>query len=141
MKRKAQDQKRKVKKKAQTTGIQALTWYQLLIIRRNNLIYTHKISLSDALSDCSLQIPTLDRHLIYFYHLSPCSTEEDDGLAVAVLRGKIFFEQYRAMLLFKFILFWFIFFYFILFNFINFISFHFIFFNLILFYFISFHFI
>jgi DnaJ homolog subfamily B member 4 len=30
----------------------------------NNLIYTHKISLSDALSDCSLQIPTLDRRLI-----------------------------------------------------------------------------
>jgi Ca2+-binding EF-hand superfamily protein len=25
--------------------------------------------------------------------------EEDDGIAVAVLRGKIFFEQYRAMLL------------------------------------------
>ena len=30
----------------------------------NNLIYTHKISLSDALSDCSLQIPTLDNRLI-----------------------------------------------------------------------------
>ena len=30
----------------------------------NNLIYTHRISLSDALSDCSLQIPTLDRRLI-----------------------------------------------------------------------------
>ena len=30
----------------------------------NNLIYTHKLPLSDALSDCSLQIPTLDRRLI-----------------------------------------------------------------------------
>ena len=30
----------------------------------NNLVYTHKLSLSDALSDCSLQIPTLDRRLI-----------------------------------------------------------------------------
>ena len=30
----------------------------------NNLIYTHRISLSDALSDCSLQIPTLDRRII-----------------------------------------------------------------------------
>jgi DnaJ family protein B protein 4 len=30
----------------------------------NNLTYTHKISLSDALSDCSLQIPTLDSRLI-----------------------------------------------------------------------------
>jgi DnaJ-class molecular chaperone len=26
----------------------------------SNLIYTHKLSLSDALTDCSLQIPTLD---------------------------------------------------------------------------------
>ena len=30
----------------------------------NNLIYTHRISLSDALSDCSLQIPTLDDRII-----------------------------------------------------------------------------
>ena len=30
----------------------------------NNLVYTHRISLSDALSDCSLQIPTLDRRII-----------------------------------------------------------------------------
>jgi len=30
----------------------------------NNLIYTCKISLADALSDCSLQIPTLDQRLI-----------------------------------------------------------------------------
>ena len=30
----------------------------------NNLVYTHKLPLSDALSDCSLQIPTLDRRLI-----------------------------------------------------------------------------
>ena len=30
----------------------------------NNLIYTHKLSLSDALTDCSLQIPTLDSRLI-----------------------------------------------------------------------------
>jgi len=30
----------------------------------NNLIYTYKISLSDALTDCSLQIPTLDRRII-----------------------------------------------------------------------------
>jgi DnaJ homolog subfamily B member 4 len=30
----------------------------------NNLIYTHRISLSDALSDCSLQIPTLDSRII-----------------------------------------------------------------------------
>eukprot|EP01037_Dinobryon_pediforme_P019054 gene19054-19405_t len=30
----------------------------------NNLIYTHKISLSDALTDCSLQIPTLDQRII-----------------------------------------------------------------------------
>ena len=30
----------------------------------NNLIYTYKISLSDALADCSLQIPTLDRRII-----------------------------------------------------------------------------
>lgn len=30
----------------------------------NNLIYTYRISLADALSDCSLQIPTLDKRLI-----------------------------------------------------------------------------
>jgi len=30
----------------------------------NNLIYTHKIPLSDALTDCSLQIPTLDQRII-----------------------------------------------------------------------------
>jgi len=30
----------------------------------NNLIYTYKLTLSDALTDCSLQIPTLDRRLI-----------------------------------------------------------------------------
>jgi len=30
----------------------------------NNLVYTHKISLSDALTDCSLQIPTLDQRII-----------------------------------------------------------------------------
>jgi DnaJ-class molecular chaperone len=30
----------------------------------HNLIYTYKISLADALSDCSLQIPTLDQRLI-----------------------------------------------------------------------------
>ena len=30
----------------------------------NNLIYMHRISLSDALSDCSLQIPTLDSRII-----------------------------------------------------------------------------
>lgn len=34
----------------------------------NNLIYTYKLSLSDALSDCSLQIPTLDQRLLSF----PC---------------------------------------------------------------------
>lgn len=30
----------------------------------NNLIYTYKLSLSDALTDCSLQIPTLDKRLL-----------------------------------------------------------------------------
>lgn len=30
----------------------------------NNLIYTYKLSLSDALTDCSLQIPTLDQRII-----------------------------------------------------------------------------
>jgi DnaJ-class molecular chaperone len=30
----------------------------------NDLIYTYKLSLADALTDCSLQIPTLDRRLI-----------------------------------------------------------------------------
>ena len=30
----------------------------------NDLIYTHKISLTDALTDCSLKIPTLDDRLI-----------------------------------------------------------------------------
>lgn len=30
----------------------------------NTLIYTHKISLADALTDCSLQIPTLDQRII-----------------------------------------------------------------------------
>lgn len=30
----------------------------------NNLVYTYKISLSDALTDCSLQIPTLDKRII-----------------------------------------------------------------------------
>lgn len=30
----------------------------------NNLIYTYKINLSDALTDCSLRIPTLDNRLI-----------------------------------------------------------------------------
>lgn len=30
----------------------------------NNLIYTYKISLLEALTDCSLQIPTLDQRII-----------------------------------------------------------------------------
>lgn len=30
----------------------------------NNLIYTHKITLADALTDCSLQIPTLDQRIV-----------------------------------------------------------------------------
>lgn len=30
----------------------------------SNLVYTHKITLADALTDCSLQIPTLDQRLI-----------------------------------------------------------------------------
>lgn len=30
----------------------------------NNLVYTYKLSLSDALTDCSLQIPTLDSRII-----------------------------------------------------------------------------
>eukprot|EP01040_Poterioochromonas_malhamensis_P002720 gene2721-2897_t len=30
----------------------------------NNLIYTYKLSLADALTDCSLQIPTLDQRVI-----------------------------------------------------------------------------
>lgn len=30
----------------------------------NNLIYTYKLSLTDALTDCSLQIPTLDNRII-----------------------------------------------------------------------------
>lgn len=30
----------------------------------NNLIFTYKLTLSDALTDCSLQIPTLDQRLI-----------------------------------------------------------------------------
>lgn len=30
----------------------------------NNLVYTYKITLSDALTDCSLQIPTLDNRII-----------------------------------------------------------------------------
>ena len=30
----------------------------------NDLIYTYKISLSDALTDCSLRIPTLDQRII-----------------------------------------------------------------------------
>lgn len=30
----------------------------------NNLIYTHKISLADALTDCSLQIPVLDGRIL-----------------------------------------------------------------------------
>lgn len=30
----------------------------------NNLIYTYKLSLSDALTDCSLQVPTLDQRVI-----------------------------------------------------------------------------
>lgn len=34
----------------------------------NNLIYTCKLSLADALSDCSLQVPTLDNRLLSF----PC---------------------------------------------------------------------
>jgi DnaJ-class molecular chaperone len=34
----------------------------------NNLIYTYKLPLADALSDCSLQIPTLDRRTLSF----PC---------------------------------------------------------------------
>lgn len=56
----------------------------------NNLIYTHKISLSDALSDCSLQIPTLDRRLIslacpevvspYYEKLIPGECLDSSGL-------------------------------------------------------------
>lgn len=34
----------------------------------NNLIYTYKLSLADALSDCSLQVPTLDSRLLSY----PC---------------------------------------------------------------------
>lgn len=30
----------------------------------SNLIYTYKLSLADALTDCSLQIPTLDQRII-----------------------------------------------------------------------------
>lgn len=30
----------------------------------NNLVYTYKISLADALTDCSLQIPTLDQRIL-----------------------------------------------------------------------------
>ena len=30
----------------------------------NDLIYTYKLSLSDALTDCSLRIPTLDQRII-----------------------------------------------------------------------------
>ena len=30
----------------------------------NNLIYTYKISLADALTDCSLQVPTLDGRIL-----------------------------------------------------------------------------
>jgi DnaJ-class molecular chaperone len=30
----------------------------------NNLVYTYKLSLADALTDCSLQIPTLDQRVI-----------------------------------------------------------------------------
>ncbi len=30
----------------------------------NNLIYTYRINLADALTDCSLQIPTLDQRII-----------------------------------------------------------------------------
>jgi hypothetical protein len=30
----------------------------------NDLIYTYKITLADALSDCSLQIPTLDKRIL-----------------------------------------------------------------------------
>jgi DnaJ-class molecular chaperone len=30
----------------------------------NNLIYTYKIALADALTDCSLQIPTLDQRIV-----------------------------------------------------------------------------
>lgn len=30
----------------------------------NNLVYTYKLSLSDALTDCSLQIPTLDKRVL-----------------------------------------------------------------------------
>lgn len=30
----------------------------------NNLIYTHKISLSEALTDCSIQIPTMDSRIL-----------------------------------------------------------------------------
>jgi DnaJ-class molecular chaperone len=30
----------------------------------NNLVYTYKLSLSDALTDCSLQIPTLDKRIL-----------------------------------------------------------------------------
>jgi DnaJ-class molecular chaperone len=30
----------------------------------NNLIYTYKLNLADALTDCSLQIPTLDQRIV-----------------------------------------------------------------------------
>lgn len=32
----------------------------------NNLIYTYRIPLADALSDCSLQVPTLDNRILSF---------------------------------------------------------------------------
>ena len=39
----------------------------------NNLVYTYKITLSDALTDCSLQIPTLDKRIISIACPEVCS--------------------------------------------------------------------
>jgi DnaJ family protein B protein 4 len=60
----------------------------------NNLIYTYKLSLSDALTDCSLQIPTLDMRMLsiacpevvspYYEKLIPGSLVTDISLLFTV---------------------------------------------------------
>lgn len=78
----------------------------------SNLIYTHKISLSDALTDCSLQVPTLDQRIISlacpevvspFYEklipgegmpLSKTSSDSDKKRGDLIIRFHILFPKY-----------------------------------------------
>jgi DnaJ-class molecular chaperone len=55
----------------------------------NNLVYTYKLSLADALTDCSLQIPTLDQRVI-----SIACPEVVSPFYEKLVPGKLFLQTY-----------------------------------------------